>query len=104
MHGLLYEVVEAVEDDVDVTRIRALVEHGVEVDANVAVVADELAEVEILVPRAHRVALHETVRIVALEPRLDEREQQPLREVEAVARVEVAAHALGVDDEAVDEP
>ena len=37
-------------------------------------------------------------------PALDEREQQALREVEAVARVEVAPHALREDDEPVDEP
>src|SRR3954471_18426891 len=98
MHWLLYEVVEAVEYDVDVARVRALVEHRVEVDVDVGVVANELAKVEILVPRAHGVALHDAICLVALEPGLDEREQQPLREVEPPARVEVPPHALGMDD------
>src|SRR3954469_22316565 len=104
MHGLLYEVVEAVEDDVDVARVRALVEHGVEVDTDVRVSADELPKIELLVPRAHCVPLHEAVGVVALEPGLDQREQQTLREVETVARVEVAPHALGANHQPVDKP
>src|SRR5690349_7540483 len=104
MHWLLYEVVESVEDDVDVLRVRALVEDRVEVDMDVRVVADERAKVELLVPGAHSVALHEPVRVVAREARLDEREQQPLREVEAVRCVEVSAHPPRMDDEPFDEP
>ena len=53
-----------------------------------------VAEVEALVPRAQRVLLDEAVRLVARQPRLDEREQHPLAEEEAVARLEVRAHAL----------
>ena len=64
----------------------------------------ELAEVELLVPGAHRVALDEAVGVVAREARLDEREQHALAEEEVVARLEVAAHPLGAHDEAVDEP
>ena len=57
-----------------------------------------------LVPGAHRVALHEPVGVVARQPRLDEREQQPLAEVEPVARREVLAHPLLANDEPFDEP
>ena len=75
----------------------------VEVDApgDLGVVTDELAEVEPLVPRAHRMPLHEPVGLVTDEPRLDEREQQALAEDETVARLEVLAHALDADDEPV---
>ena len=66
--------------------------------------ADELAEVALLVPGAHRVSLHEAVRVVALEAALDEREQQAVREEEAVRGPEVPLHALRVDDEPVDDP
>src|SRR4051794_33542753 len=99
MQRLLYKVVESVKDNVDMLRVRAFVEDGVEVDANLRVRAHERAEVLLFLPCVHRVALHEAVRLVALEPGLDEREQQTLRVVEPVARVEVAAHALGPDDE-----
>ena len=37
-------------------------------------------------------------------PELDEREQEPLAEEEAVARLEVLAHPLGADDEPFDQP
>ena len=65
---------------------------------------DERAEVALLVPRLHRVPLHEPVRLGAAEPRLDEREQQPVREDEPVRGVEVPQHPLRIDDEAVDDP
>ena len=68
------------------------------------VVADELAEVAFLVPRAHRVALHEPVRLGALHAALDQREQQAVREEQPVRRPEVPHHPLGVDDEPVDDP
>ena len=100
------ERAQALEHDVDVTRVGAEVEDGIEVDAprDLGVGADELREVEPLVPGAHRVTLHEPVRVVAREPGLDEREQQALAEVEAVARVEVLAHPLGADDEPLQQP
>src|SRR6476659_4676168 len=91
MHWLLPAVVETIED-------------GVEVDANPGIGSDESRKVLVFLPGAHRMALHEPVRLVALEPRLDERQQKPLGEVEAVARVEIAAHPLGMHDEAFDEP
>src|SRR5215211_5616557 len=104
MHGLLYEVVETVEHGTDVLRVRGVVERRVEIDADVRIAANELAEILVFFPRAHRVALHEPIGLVPLESRLDEREQQALREVEAMARFEVAPHALRKDDQAFDEP
>ena len=65
---------------------------------------DELAEVLLLLLRPQRVPLDEPVGVVAGEPGLDEREQQPLAEEEPVARLEVAPHPLGPDDEPFDEP
>src|SRR3954451_22669916 len=106
MHGLLYEVVETIEDHVDVTRVRALVEDGIEIGAtgNFDIATRERSKILLLFPRAHRVALHQAVRLVALEPGLDEGEQQPLGEVESVARLEVPPHPLGTHDHTVDEP
>jgi hypothetical protein len=79
MNGFLLdsECVQAGEDRVDVSRVRVEIEHGVEVDpaGDLVVGAGEHAEVELLVPRAHRVALHEAIRVVARETGLDEREQ-----------------------------
>ena len=78
---------QALEDDVDVAGVRAEVEDRVEVDRRAAAISasarDELAEVALLVPGAHRVPLHEPVGLVAREPALDEREQQPLAEERA---------------------
>ena len=48
--------------------------------------------------------LHEAIRLVAGEPRAHEGEQHALAEHEAVRRVEVRAHASGVDDEPAHEP
>ena len=86
--------------------VRTQVEGRVEVDArgDLVVGAAELAEVELLLPRAHRGALHEAVRVVAPEAGFDERVEDALAEEEVVARLEVAAHPLGPHDEAVDEP
>ena len=61
-------------------------------------------EVQLLVPGTHRVALDEAIRLVAREPRLDEREEDALAEVEAVARLEVRSHPLRPHDEPFDEP
>ena len=90
---------EALEDGVDVADGRLEVEHGrergrVQARCDLGVGRDERAEVALLVPRLHRVPLHEPVRLAAREPRLDEREQQPVREHEPVRRVEVAQHPL----------
>src|SRR5947208_15597051 len=94
------------EDRVDVARVGGELEGGIEVDPgrDLLVAAHELAEVELLVPGAHRVPLHEPVRIVPGDARLDEREQDALAEEEEVARLEVAAHALLAYDEPLDQP
>ena len=66
--------------------------------------AAELAEVELLLPRAHRRALDEAVGVVAREAGLDERVEHALAEEEEVARLEVPAHPLGPHDESFHEP
>src|SRR3954452_18662871 len=97
---------EALEDRVDMTGVRLEIEDRVELDPrrDRVIAADELAEVALLLPRLHGVPLHEPVRLVAAEPRLDERQQQPLAEEEAVARVEVPLHPLGEHAQALDQP
>jgi hypothetical protein len=69
MNGLLLDGdrLQAVEHGVDVACVRAQIEDGLEVEPrrDLVFVAYELAEVELFVPGAHRVALHELVRIVA---------------------------------------
>jgi hypothetical protein len=61
------EGVQAIEHGVDVTNGRVEVEHAFEVDAagELAVGANELAEVLLLVPRAECVPLHQPVGLVA---------------------------------------
>src|SRR5436305_8887886 len=98
--------VETGEHRVDVARVCTEIENGIEVGprCDLVVAADELAKVELFVPRAHRVALHEPVRVVPGETGLDECEQHTLTEEEEVARLEIAAHALLANDEAIDQP
>jgi hypothetical protein len=50
------------------------------------------------------VTLDAAVGLVAAQAALNECKQEPLAEDEAAAGVEVLAHAIGVDDEALDEP
>ena len=90
-------MLQPVEDGVDVLdgrfEVEDAVERGrVEARGDLGVGLDELAEVALLVPGAHRVALDEPVGLVALEPALDEREQQPVREDEPVRGAEVPLH------------
>src|SRR5947209_3246978 len=94
---LPYEGAEPLEDGVDVTGVGGEIEDGVEVDASreLAIGSDELAKILFLVPGAKRVPLNEAVGLIALEPRLDEREQEPLAEEETMARLEIAPHPLG---------
>src|SRR5581483_12073275 len=106
MNGLLLlgEAMDAIENAVEVGDGGAQVEDLVEAlvpepAGDRLVVARELHEILLLVPRAHRGALDERVRIRALQPRLDERKQQAVREEEVVRRVEVATHPLRIDDE-----
>src|SRR4051812_48818727 len=97
---------QALERDVDMTDGGLEIEDGVEVDAprDRRLGLDEAAEVALPPPGAHGGALDEPVRVVPREAGLDEREQQAVAEEQSVARVEVPAHALGIDDEALDDP
>src|ERR687897_2731094 len=106
MEGLLSsrQGVQALEDNVDVTGVGTEVEDllqrgAVEGRGDLRVGADELGEVLLLLPCAQRGPLHELVRMCALQPALDQGEQQSLAEEEAVACFEVPSHALGPDDE-----
>src|SRR4051812_17640873 len=106
---LLGEAMDAVEHAVEMSdgggEIEDLVEAlRAETVGDRGVGARELHEVALFVPRAHRRGLHERVGVCALEPRLDERQQQAVREEQVVRRVEVAAHPLGIDDEPLDDP
>ena len=56
-----------------------------------------------LVPGLHRMALHELVGPLPRQPGLGQRQQHPLRAVEAVAGVQIAPHPLGVDHEPLDQ-
>src|SRR6476646_4352430 len=100
------EGAEPLEDGVGVTRVGREIEDGVEIDASreLAICLDELAEILFLVPGAKRVPLDEAVRLVAVEPRLDECEQEPLAEEETVARLEISPHPLGPDHQPLDQP
>ena len=97
---------QALEDGVDVTGVRLEREDLVERKPwrELRVPAHELAKVLLLFPCAHRVSLHEPVRVVAREAALHEREQHALAEEQEVARLQVPAHSLGEDDEPFDEP
>src|SRR5690348_17940268 len=88
--------VESAEHRVDVLCVGAEIEQRIECDArrDLLVAAGELAEVELLVPRAHRVALDEAVCLVARQAGFDKSEQHALAEEQVVARLEVPAHAL----------
>src|SRR6478735_1651451 len=82
------------------------IEYCVEIDpaADLRVAADEPCKVGLFLPGPHGVILDEAVRIVAGEPGLDEREEEAMTEDEAVTRLEIAEHPLGMDDEAFDDP
>ena len=67
------------------------------------VVREHLAERAPGLPRSGRSLLDETVCVVALETRLDQREEHRLAEHQAVRRVEVLAHPIGVHDEPIDD-
>src|SRR5213076_1915087 len=60
------EGVYTVEHGVDMTHRRVEIEHGLEVDAvgELAVVPNELGEVGLLFPGAHRVRLHRPVGLI----------------------------------------
>jgi hypothetical protein len=108
MNGLLLDCdrLETGENRVGVACVRAEVEDRIEIDprSDLVIVANKLAEVEFFIPGAHRVALHEPVRLVAPEAGLDECEQYALAEEQEVARFEIAAHALFAHDEPLHQP
>src|SRR5690348_3022391 len=103
MYGLpcVSERLETLEDDIDVLHGCSEIEDGlerrrVETRSDLRIGADEPAEVALLVPRLHCVALHDPVCSASVEARTDKREQQPVREDESVRRVDVAAHPLRI--------
>src|SRR5215207_5123651 len=105
MDGLLLldQRVQALEDGVDVTRVVAEIEDRVERSRieplrDLGIGANEIGEVELLLPGAHGVALDEPVRLVPGKPGVDERQEQALAEEEPAAELEVPAHLLGPDD------
>src|SRR6185436_2975816 len=82
------------------------IEYRVEIDAaaDLWVAANEPGKVGFSFPGPHGVILDEAVRIVAREPGLDEREEEAMTENQAVARLEIAEHPLGMDDEPFHDP
>src|SRR4051795_9601143 len=95
--------VEAPDDPLGVAGVVAEVEEHVEIEPEVAG-REQLAQMRAAVPCALGVLLDDPVRLVARVPALDQGEQHPLGEQRAVREVEVRAHAIGVDDEAADDP
>src|SRR5262245_38346898 len=77
-----HERAQPLEDGVHVGGVRLQREHVVEIDTagKGRIAPCKLAQVELLVPCAHREPLHEPVGIVAAETALDEGEQEPLAE------------------------
>src|SRR5688500_2193188 len=106
MDVLLAQGAEPLEDDVDVPRVRAEVEDGVEIDTggDFVVGTRERREVDARVPGTDRVSLPAPGGVDTPETRVDEREPQPLAEVEAMARLQLLAHPLGAHDEALHQP
>src|SRR2546423_1334996 len=89
MHCLLLsrERQQTLEDDVDMTNRRLEVEDArqafrPESPRDLRVHGDELPEVPLVLPRLHRVALHQPVRLVSTEAAVDQRQQQPVAEDE----------------------
>src|SRR5881394_1970447 len=98
---LLDEGVQTFEDGVDVTDGRLQVEDGLEIHAprDLRIGANELAEVRLLFPGAHRLSLDQPVGVITGKPCVHEREEQSVAEDEPVTRLEIAPHALGIDNE-----
>ena len=87
----MYEGVQTVEDGVDVPDGRLEIEDCIEIDptGDLGIAPDELGEICLLLPRAHRMALYEPVGVVAREARIDQRQQEAMAEDEPVARFEI---------------
>src|SRR5256886_2803528 len=103
---LVYEGVQTVEDGVDVPDGGLEIEDRIEIEpaGDLRIVPDELGEICLLLPRAHRMALYEPVGVVARQARIDQRQQEAMTEDEPVARFEIPPHSLGIDDEPCDDP
>src|SRR6266487_5840443 len=82
------------------------VEDGLEIHApsDLWIGANELAEVRLLFPGAHRVPLDQPVGVVAAKPGVNEREEEAVAEDEPMTRLEIAPHALWIDDESAHDP
>src|SRR5208283_904043 len=96
------------EDIVDVLELPLQVESELDLcprhsSANFGVVQDQLVEIEILFPRAHGVALHQAIGVFAGNAALDQVEQQLAAEDEAARTLEVSPHALGIDEQGLNQ-
>src|SRR3990172_1484399 len=100
---------QALEERVDVpeglSQVEDLAERlRAEPARNLPVCLHERAKVELLLPRAEGVPLHEAIGLVAGEARADEREEEALAEDETVRGLKVSAHPIRIDDEAFRQP
>src|SRR5215218_8463317 len=73
-----------------------VVEDRVEVELDVGLRFEQLAQRRVRVPRLLGQPLDDPVRVVALHPRLHERQQHPLGEQRAAGELEVLAQAVRV--------
>src|SRR5690606_13127942 len=64
---------------------------------------DQVPQVLARLEATQRRRLHDVVGLLAREAGVDQRVQDPLREDEAAQQVDVGGHALGVDDEVVED-
>src|ERR1700677_3970004 len=111
MDGVLLgdEFAQTVEDRLEMLdgrwKVEDRLERGaVQMRSDLGVGLDEGAEVALLAPCRHRVSLDDPVGPGAAGPPLDECEQEPMGEEEAVGGIEVPQHPLRVDDEPLDDP
>ena len=70
---------------------------------HVGVAYQELQEAFAALPRLHGAALHHAVGRLARHPRLDQRQQDPLRVDQPAQLLEVFPHGLGINDQLVDD-
>jgi two-component system, OmpR family, response regulator RegX3 len=99
--------VEPFEEDLDVLQSVVEVESGIERvgrELDVGVELEQLAQIHAFVPRPERVPLNKAISLVPREAGLDEGQKDSLAEDEAMRGIEIRAHPLRIDDEAVDQP
>ena len=75
-------------------------EHG----RHLGVGREQSAQRHLVVPGGEGVSLHELVCALAADPGLDQPQERAAREHQAVGRLEVSQHPLGIDGEPLDEP